>query len=348
MIPCHVTLLVCTRNGARTIEKCLQHCVAEIQRIGSPTAEVVVVDNGSTDRTCAIVEDISREHRSVIRHLHAETPGKNHAFKAGVLAAHSDIIVIVDDDNYLSPGYLSHVTDFFCDYPLVAAIGSSNRLDGSVAAPAWFAWAKDHLACARPFIAENVTVDQHGREVGDVGFIAGAGMAFRRQPVIDAWNAGYRFFSNTDRAARITGEDIELCFLLRSMGYRFGFDPRMQVTHDIAAARLTPAAFRELCEMIGAGSLGIEPFCFTTKREKPGIPWKWHWCWQLMAKLKRWVTACIAAGPPGMSHDEHEFRRRRERHQAWGALRHLFLHPARYTDHVKQVTSGPWTRLRSR
>jgi cellulose synthase/poly-beta-1,6-N-acetylglucosamine synthase-like glycosyltransferase len=312
------------------------------------SAELVVVDNGSTDPTWNIAETVARGNQSVVRVLRATTPGKNHAFEAGVRAARGDIVAIVDDDNYVLPGYLRHAADFFRDYPLAAVVGSSNRLDESINAPEWFGWAQDHLACARPVISENVVVDDHGREVGDMGYIAGAGMAFRKQPMIDAWDAGYRFFSNTDRQARVTGEDIELCFLLRSMGFRFGFDPRMQLRHDIAAARLTPAAFWDLCEMIGAGSIGIDPFCFTTTRDKPGLPWKWHWCWQLMPKLKRWARAGMIAPASGASRDEHQFRKRRERHQAWGALRYLFLNRSRYTAHVRQVASGPWTRLRTR
>jgi glycosyltransferase involved in cell wall biosynthesis len=346
MIACRVTFLVCTRNGARTIEKCLTHCIAETNRIGAPPAEVVVVDNGSTDPTPAIVEAMGRQATAALRLLHATTPGKNHAFEAGVRAARGDIVAIVDDDNYLAPGYLRHVSDFFHDHPSVAAVGSSNRLDDAAVAPDWFAWAYDQYACARPIIAENVTIDEHGREVGDLGYIAGAGMAFRKQPLIEAWEAGYRFFSNTDRQARITGEDIELCFLFRSMGFRFGFDPRMQLMHDVAAARLTPAAFWELCEMIGAGSLGIDPFFFTTKRTDARMPLTWQWSWQLMAKLKRWARAGRATASTKMPPAEREFRSRRERHQAWGAVRHLFQHRARYTAHVRQVACGEWTRLR--
>lgn len=348
MPQCLITLLVCTRNGARTLEQCLRHSLAEVRATGSPMAELVVVDNGSTDTTWSIAETIARENASVVRLLRAMTPGKNHAFEAGVRAARGDIVAIVDDDNYLLPGYLRHAADFFRDYPAVGAVGSMNEVDESVATPEWFDWAKDQFACTRPIISDNVVIDHQGREIGDLGYIAGAGMAFRKQPLIDAWEAGYQFFSNTNRQAGITGEDIELCFVLRSMGFRLGFDPRMKLRHDLAAARLTPEAFWELCEMVGAGSLGIDPFFFTSKCNDGRFPMKWHWSWQLLTKLKRWSRAGLVPGHSGMSDDERGFRKRRERHQAWGAVRHLTTHRARYAAHVQHVASGPWTRLRTR
>lgn len=346
--PLQITLLVCTRNGSRTLDECLRTCLAEVQRNGAPPAEVIVVDNGSTDTTPAILEKSARHNPRWLRVLHASEPGKNHAFEAGVRAARGEIVAIIDDDNYIGPEYLTHVAAFFRDYPAAGVVGSLNRLDESVVAPDWFPWAKDLLACERPLIADRVTVDDRGREIGDLGYIAGAGMAFLKRPLLDAWDSGYRFFSNTNRQAGITGEDIELCFLLRSMGFRFGFDPQMHLRHDIAAARLTPAAFWELCEMVGAGSLGLDPFLFTTKHHGTRASVKWRWSWQLLAKVKRWALSVATKGGTADTADERRFRRRRERHQCWGAVRHLAANRERYTRHVRQVASGAWTRLRVR
>ncbi|MEA2626417.1 MAG: hypothetical protein QOD06_2462, partial [Candidatus Binatota bacterium] len=52
-----VSIVVCTRNRARALERCLS-AVAR-QRAGLPF-ETIVIDNGSTDDTRAVVGDASR------------------------------------------------------------------------------------------------------------------------------------------------------------------------------------------------------------------------------------------------------------------------------------------------
>jgi glycosyltransferase involved in cell wall biosynthesis len=57
-------------------------------------AEVIVVDNGSTDRTAEIV----RDQRFPVRLLHCPDRGKGAAVRAGVLAAHGRFVGFCDAD----------------------------------------------------------------------------------------------------------------------------------------------------------------------------------------------------------------------------------------------------------
>jgi glycosyltransferase involved in cell wall biosynthesis len=341
-----LTFLVCTRNGARTIREAVDKCIGELARLPAGTGELMVVDNGSSDATVSIVEDARRGHEGLVTLLHASKPGKNHAFEAGVRAARGRIVCIVDDDNFIEPGFAGHLLAFFDDYPDVGIVGANKRLDESIEPPPWFEWAKDHLACSTPQLRENRTTDHLGRDVADLGYIAGAGMGFRKDPVVQALDAGYRFFNDAVRGRKISGEDIELCFLIRSMGFRFGYEPRMKLRHCLAANRLTKQAFWALCETVGAGSLGIDPFMFTKKLPGPPFPIQYSWYWQLFAKIRQLILSQMLPESAVAGVEQRRFRKKRLLRQHWGAVRRIAMERSAYTQHIRHVAAGPWTRLR--
>lgn len=345
-----LTVLICTRNGARTIAEAVAGTVADLAAWDPRGAELIVVDNGSTDGTRSLVESASAGANVDVITLSAPIPGKMHAFTLGVHQARSDLVCIIDDDNVVQPGYFRRLYAFLADFPDVGIVGGLNTLDSRVTAPAWFEWAKHFMACTRPMIDQNVTIDGDQREVGDFGWIPGAGMGFRKQPLLDALEAGYQFFNDTQRGPgmRVSGEDIELCLLLQSMGYRFGYDPNMQLRHNLAADRLTQDAFWMLCRTIGAGSLGLDPYYFTTKRPLGPLPLKWTWQWQLLSKLRQLVSSKMPGAVVGESDDEVRFRRRMACHQARGAIRRILAERSRYNAHIQSVASGAWTRYRVR
>ena len=61
------------------------------------TYEVIIVDNGSTDQTQAVVESFAQEH-PYIQFIQLAERGKGRAVKAGMLAATGDYRFICDAD----------------------------------------------------------------------------------------------------------------------------------------------------------------------------------------------------------------------------------------------------------
>lgn len=345
-----LTVLICTRNGARTIGEAVSETVADLAAWDPSCAELIVVDNGSTDDTRLLIESAAAGANVDVVILSAPTPGKMHAFTLGLHEARSNLVCIIDDDNVVQPGYFRRLYAFLNDFPDVGVVGGLNELDARIAAPAWFEWAKHFMACTRPMIDKNVIIDGDQREVGDFGWIPGAGMGFRKQPLLDALGQGYQFFNDGQRGPgmRLSGEDIELCLLLGSMGYRFGYDPNMRLRHNIAPSRLTQDAFWLLCRTIGAGSLGLDPYYFTTKRPQGPLPLKWTWQWQLLSKLRQLVASKMPGAVVGESDEEVRFRRRMASHQARGAIDRILAERSRYNAHIQSVASGAWTRYRVR
>lgn len=345
-----LSVLICTRNGARTISEAVTHSIAALTAWDPDGGELIVVDNGSTDDTAALAEAARSGSEVAFSLLSVPRPGKMHALETGVRAARADIICIIDDDNIVAVDFFSRMDAFFRDYPDVGIIGGVNELDTRASKPAWFEWAKDFMACARARVDDDVVVDAEGREIGGCALIAGAGMGFRKQPLLDALDAGYAFFNDTQRGRgmRVTGEDAEMCLLFRSMGHRFGYDPGMRLRHYLAQERLTPEAFWLLCRTIGAGSPGIAPFLFTTKKPPGRLPLKWTWQWQLLSLARRLVRIQMPWGVKDFIGEERRFRRRMATQQCRGAIARILAERSKCDVHTRNVASGPWTRYRVR
>ena len=91
--------------------------------------EVIVVDDGSTDDTVAIVErrpEVAQGRLRVLRERHG---GKGAAVHAGMLAAHADDILFADADLATPPDQLPLLTAALRDHEV--ALGSRVQPDGS-------------------------------------------------------------------------------------------------------------------------------------------------------------------------------------------------------------------------
>lgn len=75
----------------------------------NPSLEVLVVDDGSTDSTLALVSDYATRH-SMVHFLHQENGGQTKARRSGILASSGAYLMFVDADDCLVPGFLQQIT----------------------------------------------------------------------------------------------------------------------------------------------------------------------------------------------------------------------------------------------
>jgi glycosyltransferase involved in cell wall biosynthesis len=91
-----VSIIICTRNRADS----LKHTLVSIGRMSVPpgwTAELLIVDNGSTDHTPAVAQ-AARLRNLAVRYLCEPKSGVSHARNTGVAEASGQIIIFTDDD----------------------------------------------------------------------------------------------------------------------------------------------------------------------------------------------------------------------------------------------------------
>ncbi|OPY70061.1 MAG: putative glycosyltransferase EpsJ [Syntrophorhabdaceae bacterium PtaU1.Bin034] len=105
-------------NEEACLDKCLKSIIDEIERSGY-NAEIVVVNNASTDRT----GEIARSYPSITV-VDEPQKGLVKARQAGYRAATGDLIANTDADNMLPAGWLEKVfREFSADQRLVALSG---------------------------------------------------------------------------------------------------------------------------------------------------------------------------------------------------------------------------------
>lgn len=80
------------------LERYVAEAIASIQAQTRPVDEIVVVDNGSTDSTVAIVRDLA-ERDPRISLLQEEARGASHVRNCGLRAARCDVIAFLDGDD---------------------------------------------------------------------------------------------------------------------------------------------------------------------------------------------------------------------------------------------------------
>ncbi len=97
-----VSIIVTAYNYGKYIDECLDSCIR--QRNTNLDYEVIVVDDGSTDETPAL---LARRSSPCLRLLRLKNSGIETASNHGFLAARGRFIVRVDADDVLEPDYLA-------------------------------------------------------------------------------------------------------------------------------------------------------------------------------------------------------------------------------------------------
>src|SRR5206468_11593357 len=110
-----VSVACFTQDGARTI----RHCCERLRRLDYPDLEVIVVDDGSTDATAAIVQEYG------FRLIRTANRGLASARNTGFLVASGEIIAYLDDDAYPDPEWLTYLAATFMS-TTHAAVGGPN------------------------------------------------------------------------------------------------------------------------------------------------------------------------------------------------------------------------------
>lgn len=114
--PPTLSVVVPVRNGVPLLRRLLSALAAE-QLQGH--FEVVVADNASTDGTRLLAESFAQ--LLDVRVVEVTTRGVSAARNCGVIAARSEIVVLLDHDDVIKPGYLQAMADALQEHDLVAS-----------------------------------------------------------------------------------------------------------------------------------------------------------------------------------------------------------------------------------
>ena len=224
-----LSIVLCTYNRARLLARALTALVAA----ATDDAELIVVDNNSTDETADIVRQFSGGPLTV--HLvHEPKQGLSFARNTGICIAKGELIAFTDDDVVVDREWIASLQRAFERFPDAAWIG------GKVL-PIWPAPPPRWLTAAR--WAPLAIVD-YGDRAFVIGpdrqlCIVGANLAVRRA----ALDAAGLFAASVQRvgAGAGTTEDHELQLRLMDVGLTGAYDPAVVVHAPVEARRMTKA-----------------------------------------------------------------------------------------------------------
>jgi GT2 family glycosyltransferase len=196
-----VTVVVCAYNAEATIEDCL----ASLERLTYPDFEILLVNDGSRDRTGAIAHAHPR-----VRVIDTANAGLSAARNVGLAQATGEIVAYTDADTRVDRDWLTFLVQPFLNS---AVVGSG----GPNVVPADDPPMAQAIARA-PGGPTHVLLDDRIAE-----HVPGCNMAFRREALIEVGGFNPLYLR--------AGDDVDICWRLQARGWQIGFAASALVWH---------------------------------------------------------------------------------------------------------------------
>ena len=196
-----LSVVVCAYDAGETLDECLRHTCA----LTYPGLEILVVDDGSTDDTAAIVARHPRARLVSIPH-----GGLAVARNEGLRAASGDLVAYLDSDAYPSPEWPYYLA-LGMDSATVVGVGGPN------VPPPDEPPAAQRVARAPGGPVHVLLSDDRAEHV------PGCNMAFWRDTLLEV--GGF------DPVYTAAGDDVDLCWRVLDRGHDIGFHPAALVWH---------------------------------------------------------------------------------------------------------------------
>ena len=195
-----ISVVVCSYNGENTIDRCLR----ALTELAYPEFEVIVIDDGSTDRTAAIASGYD------VRLVRTANHGLSAARNEGLRVATGEIIAFIDDDAWPDRDWLGYLA---ATYRTSAHVG----VGGPNIPPRDQGKSEQRVARAPGGPIHVLRTDTEAEH------IPGCNCSFR----VDA----LREIGGFDPTFRVAGDDVDVCWRIHERGWTLGFAPGAVVWH---------------------------------------------------------------------------------------------------------------------
>ena len=229
------SVILCTYNRRNLVLSALASL--RRQTLSYQQFEVIVVDNGSTDGTFAVVQNYVYAHPTHaqasenawrVQCLYEPRNGLAYARNKALQAASGEIAVFLDDDSMADPQFLEHLLTAYQETK-ADAIGGRVELRLEGARPHWLS---DDLLDLLGYFAPAQTRMQVQESLS----FSGCNFSVRLE-VLQALGTFSPFL--TKRPHRPASMEVhDLCQRLQKAGYCLWYEPQAVVTHRVPAARL--------------------------------------------------------------------------------------------------------------
>ena len=244
-----ITVLLSTKNRAQRLGETLE-CFCSLQ---SPIGgwKLVVVDNGSSDHTEAVLQRFS-ERLPLVR-LKESHGGKNSALNTGLAQVEGDLIVLTDDDVMPRKDWLVRFRAAADEHPDYAIFGGVILPRWEVPPPQWVYW----LDMGPLYTVTRECLKEGEIPPDQITVIYGPNMAIRSQVFL----TGIRFDETIGptTGSYPMGSETELLMRLRRKQYRSWHVQDAVVEHVIRREQLNKAWVFKRAVRFGRGQQRLYP-----------------------------------------------------------------------------------------
>jgi N-acetylglucosaminyl-diphospho-decaprenol L-rhamnosyltransferase len=221
-----LAIVIVSFNVAGDLDACLR---AIPEAVGDVSTNVIVVDNGSTDGTIALV----RERWPAVRLVESGTNvGFARANNIGIARTASELVLLLNPDTVPPPRSIARLVERLRAHP-EAAVAGPRLVDAEGIPELSFGWSMSPIGELRQKTIEGLARRGFGpmqrwlaralRTPGPRDWVSGACLLARRADLEAVGLLDARYF--------MYGEDIDLCVSLRARGRTVRFEPDIEVRH---------------------------------------------------------------------------------------------------------------------
>lgn len=222
-----MSVVIGTLNRSDMLEQSLNSLLRQTTEPG--TFEIIVVDNGSTDRTLELVTAMMARAPHM-RLVHEPKRGLSNARNRGIAEAQAPLVAFFDDDGVAEPDWAEKILRVFHDEPDTGAVGGRIHVRWPGARPSWMPASLEgyygHFDCG-----------DRRREISLPTYPFGPNMVIRRDRLRQI--GGFRSeLGPTGKNLMACGE-TDLFYRLHQTPLKVVYEPAAVVYHVVPADRAT-------------------------------------------------------------------------------------------------------------
>lgn len=267
-----VSVVICCHNSETLLPTTITH--VKNQRVeGDLEWEVLLIDNASTDNTALVARQCwGDDGPAPLRVVQETRLGLSYARERAFDEARYEIVSFIDDDNWVTPEWVTTVWQCMSEDLELGAIGSANTAVADVAFPDWFARYSDYYAVWD--FPPDATIATSN--------LQGAGMTIRKS--VWHWLKNHGFHLQlTDRLGTKLSScgDVELGCAIVLAGWKIRVEPRLELRHHMVPRRLRWEYLRQLMRAVGESRVVLDSYFLVAQSQSSSLLNSLRQCWWL-------------------------------------------------------------------
>jgi glucosyl-dolichyl phosphate glucuronosyltransferase len=232
------SIIIPTCNRADQLFQCLKSLVN--LNFLSGEYEIIVVDNGSTDKTKVVVYKYIADHpEHNIKYIYDDIPGLLTGRHRGAKEAKSEILIFVDDDIHADKDWLTAIIETFDQFPDVHLVGGKCLPKYEKEPPQWLNYFWHNSPEGEKSIGW-LSLCDYGNKAKEIDpfKVWGLNFSIRKASLYECGGFNPDNFPLAYQYLQGNGE-TGLALKISDMGYKVYYDPKALVYHEVPAERMT-------------------------------------------------------------------------------------------------------------